>query len=57
MGMFGNIMGKIFGHGKEEPPVSSAPSSPPTDLRDDTAPAAATPTAAQQSVDVGVVLN
>ena len=57
MGMFGNIMGKIFGHGKEDAAATPAPSSPSADLRGDPAAAAVQPAATAQSVDVGAVLT
>ena len=57
MGMFGNIMGKIFGHGKEDAAATPASSNPSADLRGDPAAAVVQPAATAQSVDVGAVLT
>ncbi len=58
MSIFGNIMSKIFHHGKDKPaPAPSAPApSAPAPTPDAPAPAAAAPAPAA-SVDVGAVLS
>ncbi len=64
MGIFGNIMSKIFRHGQSEPspsPTAAAPQAQPVPMPNPT-PAAPTPIAqnapaAPQTVDVGAVLS
>ena len=62
MGIFGNIMDKIFHHDKAKPKAApaSAPSAAPAAPAPQAAapaPATAAPVAPQQSVDVGAVLG
>ena len=62
MGIFGNIMDKIFHHDKAKPkaapaPAPSAAPAAPAPQAAAPAPAAAAPAAPQQSVDVGAVLS